>query len=103
MKKISVIAPVTLTEKSETPRMAWRLGVNAHAGARLRLMLKSFGRGFERDAVEQFLIVCPDRDEEGIRQLVAREAAESGITVANESEFFAACGLDASRLISVSG
>ena len=107
MKKISVIAPVTLTEKSETPPMAWRQGVNAHAGARLRLMLKSFGRGFERGAVEQFLIVCPDRDEEAIHQLIAQDAAECGITVANESEFFAACGLtaslDASRLTRMSG
>ena len=97
MKKISVIAPVTLTEESDTPPMAWRQGVNAHASARSRLMLKSFGRNFERDAVEQFLIVCPDRDEQAIGQLVAQEDAVSGIRVANESEFFAACGLDSNQ------
>ena len=103
MKKISVIAPLTLTEKSETPSMEWRQGVNAHAAARSRLMLKSFVKGFDPDAVEQFLIVCPDRDQEAIRELVEQEASESGITVAGESEFFAACGLNASRLTSLSG
>jgi hypothetical protein len=103
MKKISVIAPVTLTEESDAPSMAWRQGVNAHASARLRLMLKSFGRGFDRDSIEQFLIVCPDRDEQAIRELVAQEDAVSGITVANESEFFTACGRNSSELTSMSG
>ena len=93
MDKISVIAPVALTETVAVRSDDWREPVNEHARLRTRLMLRSFLRGFDRNAIEDFLIVCPDRDRAAIGGVMEEERAGERVSIVAESEFFANCGL----------
>src|SRR5580704_9169069 len=97
MRRISVIAPVALAE-SPSAANPWKRNVNHAAPLRLRLMLKSFFKGFDGDALETFVVVCPNKECAEVRQIVAEAVQDNRITVVDESSFFRTCGLDGTEL-----
>jgi hypothetical protein len=101
MQKISVVAPIALSEKLD-PAKTWRQSVNVHSRRRLQLVLKSFLQRFDQGAVETFLAVCPDREYDRVRELV-EEPTAGRVSVVNESHFFEMCGLDGAALGGWSG
>jgi hypothetical protein len=66
-------------------------------------MLRSFLKRFDQSAVESFVIACPDKDYNSMRQMAAEETADSRITVINESSFFQISGLSSVDSGSLSG
>src|SRR6185437_7220744 len=88
--RISVIAPIALTE-SVSGENAWRQSVNRNALTRTRVMLRSFSHRFDQSAVEQFMVVCPERDRAAMRDMT-QELDAARVTLVGEARFFQMCG-----------